>query len=639
MKKIKSPLKQTPHQQAQANNPYYNYLQLGGWDEAQAGIAEQRAAQRKAEQEQLQMQLQQIQLAELKTKQQEGLIVPADTGYNNVDLAIQGASRQLVDQAGSLTAQLKNGEIDTDQYAQKLAIIRSQVPAIGTFKETLSNNMKTYVDALQNGQLSHAMNAEAMDFYGSLMGDNGELQLGATEDGNVALVGLTKGGEQVSIPVAGSGQMPKPILKQPSPYELLKDPIKQLNKEAEFWGPDAADFAAAQLDNVLSQGGSAALKSLAADHYGMSLEDIEALDKQSAEGYSSELEKRVEERWIKDAETLFVDDQINAEQRRQFQIQQQKINTAAQQGGAGGLTANKAWEIAQEEARVQQDTQLLNTAIKNNSYGSLIGKGNIQNVEVSEPGLFATIRDKAAPGTVKLTLKGLDEPLEFKTNDPQLQQILATQLNLGTLQQANPTEGMTALEKIEYYKNQGKSPTKRSPFKQTDNGKKKVNAAEWLRKGQQYGRFKIGDENAKKYAWTNQGDDFIDPNTGERHRYDYLTEEGADEKSLGIGQRVRDAQAKADAAAAADYEAFIKERDEGYAGLGETVQANRARNIANSLAQNKGLPKTEDIQAFIEGHRGRETGKAATPEELAALTDYLERHNLNKELQSLYKSN
>ena len=385
--KLESPFKQTAHERAQANNPYYNYLQLGGWDEAQNEIAAQREQQAKARQSALQEQLSNLQLAELKTKQQEGLIVPANTGYNNIDIAIQGASRQLVDQAGALTAKLKNGEIDTDQYATDLAIIRSQVPAINTFKENLTGNLQGYTEALQNGQISHAMGAEARDFYGTLLGDSGQLQLGATPEGNVALVGFTNGGEEVSIPVQGSGQMPKPILKQPAPYELLKDPIKQLQQQAEFWGPDAQDFAKGQLDNVLTSGGEGALKSLAADHYGYSLEKIEELENTPAEGYSSELERQIEDRWVKSAETMFVNDQINAEQARQFQLQQDRLNAQQQQGGAAASASLLNYQFKQAEN--QQNIQRLNTAAQNPGGFASFNGFNGLNVEYSEPGYFS----------------------------------------------------------------------------------------------------------------------------------------------------------------------------------------------------------------------------------------------------------
>ena len=348
----------------------------------------------------------------------------------------------------------------------------------------------------------------------------------------------------------------------------------------------------------------------------MSLEDIEELSG-PADGYSSALEKKIEEKWVKTAETMFLNDQINAYQNAQLEQQKARINAQAQQGGkpasAALINLQNEYNLNQENnAKVDNAFKVFESTKGSDasSFQALVGTGNIQNIEVNRGGLgFGN------PKSLEITIKGAKEPIPVPIENAAeaLKQILGVQQNM-----YNP--GLQVANAADWYANykQSSSPTKRSPFKQTDNGKKKVNAAEWLRKGQQYGRFKIGDENAKKYAWTNQGDDFIDPNTGERHRYDFLTEEGADEKSLGIGQRVRDAKAKADAAAAADYEAFIKERDEGYAGLGETVQANRARNIANSLAENKGLPKTEDIQAFIEGHRGRETGKAATPEELAA---------------------
>ena len=446
-KKNKSPLKQTAHQQALANNPYYSYLQLGGWDEAQQEIDRRSAERRKAEQDALQNELSNIQLAEMKVKQQQGLIVPADTGYNNVDIAIQNASRQLVDQAGSLTAQLKNGEIDTDQYANKLAIIRSQVPAVNTFKEVLTGNLQNYQQAVADNQISHAMTAEARDFYGSIMNDSGQLQLGATEDGNIALLGLTNGGEEVNIPVGGVNQMYRPILKQPAPQELLRDPMKTLQKEQEFWGPEGVDFAKAQLDNVLNSGGEDALKSLAADHYGYDVDRLEeeymAPPPEGSEA-NSLLEHNIENAWVSQAQGMFINDQQDANQRVQSEIQRQRA-IAQQQQGAGRPSAalidqQNAYNLNQENTN-KVDTALniaLQSATKRSdgtigpitdasAFQNLVGVGGIQGIEIKHGGLGF-----GDPRTIEVMMKGAKEPIPIPIENAAagFKQLLGVQQNL-----------------------------------------------------------------------------------------------------------------------------------------------------------------------------------------------------------------
>ena len=331
-KKNKSPLKQTAHQQAQANNPYYNYLQLGGWDEAQQEIDRRSAERRKAQQEKLQNEIAQFQYADMKAKQTEALVVPANTGYNNVDLAIQTASRQLVDQAGALTAQLKNGEIDTDQYANQLAIIRSQVPEINTFKNTLTEGLTQYQEAIANGTWSKAMPMETMDFYGTLTNDGGSVQLGTTEDGNVALIGTTQGGQEINIPVNSSGRMPKPIIKQPVPSQIYGPLVKELAAdEAGVFDESATEAVKGKLDEVLAAGGENALKSLAVDHYGLDLDDANEKLAVLDEDGVSELEKFVEGKFVEGASKVFRVDQLNAQQQAQNAIAWRKLHNSEEQ--------------------------------------------------------------------------------------------------------------------------------------------------------------------------------------------------------------------------------------------------------------------------------------------------------------------
>ena len=167
-------------------------------------------------------------------------------------------------------------------------------------------------------------------------------------------------------------------------------------------------------------------------------------------------------------------------------------------------------------------------------------------------------------------------------------------------------------------------------------GQEHVSRTDYTRLGELYGEFKTGDENARKYSYVNQGDDFIDPQTGKRHRFGFLQEEGNDEKSLGIGQRVRDARAKADALADADHTAFRTRQEEGYNALSETQRGNRTRNLANALS--KGGRDRGEISDILKKYTGRSTAAAGgfTPDERAQVTNYLESHGDGANLQALY---
>ena len=366
-------------------NPYAgNYSALsqavgGGVKDA---IDEQKAAEdrrREQERQDLNTQIQQNAFAQQKIKQAEALVVPGDTGYNSLDGAINKATRSLADQAGNLTNQLKNNEIDIDQYAQQYATIQSQIPGIKAFKETLTANLQGYQEGLANGQLSKANGLQTNDLYATMMSDDGSLDLGVDEAGRVMFTGQTLGGEPISIPVNGANQMPKPIFKQPSPYELIKPTLTELEKSLNVWDDAATETIKGQLDIVLEEGGEPALKSLAVDHYGISLEEANRLSDEPAENHTNALEKYVEEKFVNDAQIKFKADQLTAAQQADLAFKKQQLYNKQQQGGGNTAAAIKQQnEIIQRE----QNTQILNTAVaggKDKATG-LIGVGGITGV-------------------------------------------------------------------------------------------------------------------------------------------------------------------------------------------------------------------------------------------------------------------
>ena len=216
--RMESPFKQSSF------NPYaYQDKFAGAGDAAAAAIEEQRALEREVrqrEREELQDAMQRQAFAEAKAKQQEALIVAGDTGFNNVDLAVNQASRQLVDQAAALTAQLNKGEITADEWASQTALIRKQVPGINAWKETLTNNLGAYVEATATGGISKAMNPEYMAVYNSLMKDDGTFSLAVNENGQVVFEGTSELGENVSVPVNGMGTVSYTHLTLPTIYSV-----------------------------------------------------------------------------------------------------------------------------------------------------------------------------------------------------------------------------------------------------------------------------------------------------------------------------------------------------------------------------------------------------------------------------------
>ena len=335
-------------------NPYaYQDKFAGAGDAAAAAVAENEA-RRKAfldeEDRELKRQMSQLQFGELKAKQAEALVVPGDTGFNNVDLAINNASRQLVDQAGALTAQLNKGEISVDDWASQTALIRSQVPGVKQWKETLNTNLGQYTQALANGQLSDAMDPSSMDLYGTLLKDDGRLNLAVNDQGQVVFEGTTEGGSPVSIPVNGSANMPKPVLKQPSPYEIMKEPLKEFNNQG--WSEDVAEFSRQQLDSVLAKGGDQALLSMAVDHMGIPANEARELANMEADGYTSALEQQVEEKWVEDARAIHIYDQ---QKQQKALLEAKKLELQQQRLEATTATQNRQLDYTERNLDLQED--------------------------------------------------------------------------------------------------------------------------------------------------------------------------------------------------------------------------------------------------------------------------------------------
>ena len=400
----RSPLKRMSPFKQLSNNPYayQNYTSLQG----AADTVEQLQADKRASEERARNQeLQRLQLGEIKAKQQEAFIVPADTGFNEVDLAINQASRGLVDQAGALTAQLKKGDIDTDEYATKLAKIRSQVPAVKQFKDTLTGNLNNYLEASKNGQISEAMDPKARAFYLALSSPEQDSTLGVDEEGNVTFTGTfvdptdPEGLPQpFSYPASGIGQMPKPVLKQPGPTETLKKPMAELSKRLNAWDDvESADFAKQQLDAVIEQGGDGALKSLALDHFkdekefrGKTSAEITALaDEPAPEGSdaSNLLEHMVEQSWVGTAKSMFVTDKL-AQEKEQLAnaINQQRLD-ALEKGvnnPSGGLTPNQQAVQQQRQAISNFIGKTLQTALPEGGEVDVAALNALQDAKIQE---------------------------------------------------------------------------------------------------------------------------------------------------------------------------------------------------------------------------------------------------------------
>ena len=158
----------------QINRGRVNYAtlsdEIGG--SVEEAIAQNRErADREAEQaRQAQLdEMRQLQLASIKQNQYESLQIAGDTGVPSFDQHLQSASRMLVDKQAGLVNQLKNGEINTDDFAVASAQIKGEIPNLKATKQALSTFQTNYQGLLEADELSGANDGQAGMLYNCLL--------------------------------------------------------------------------------------------------------------------------------------------------------------------------------------------------------------------------------------------------------------------------------------------------------------------------------------------------------------------------------------------------------------------------------------------------------------------------------------
>lgn len=272
-------------------------------------IAQQREARDRAIEDERKArmdEMQQMQLAQLKANQYEALSVPGDTSIPSADQYLQQASRDLIDMQSNYVNQLKNGEIDTDEFARLSAQVKTQVPQLQATKQALTDFQANYSTLLQEDKLSESNSDLPGKLYNAIT--TGDMQITPNpETGEMMIVGADG---ELNMPLSQVGRLPKPTPKQPELSQLVQPTVAAQDYTTDTFNPESVR---AQLDSMLAGGdlqSEKTLKAIAVDSLGMTLEEANALMNEElpeADNYgnTNRLEQKVEMAMINEARQQF----------------------------------------------------------------------------------------------------------------------------------------------------------------------------------------------------------------------------------------------------------------------------------------------------------------------------------------------
>tara|TARA_R110000824_G_scaffold46255_1_gene133112 strand:+ start:1147 stop:2559 length:1413 start_codon:yes stop_codon:yes gene_type:complete len=343
-------------QYAPGQNPYDTYVSLeGAAKDIEADIERSQVVKQREEQKRLR----DMQLADIKSKNMQGLMLSSETAYEPLQNYMQSMSRNLVDQYSDLVIKFDNGDIDSTYFAAETTKLQGQVPQVKGMVDAISATAGSYAEGLTNGTLSGAIPVDQEMYFQAILDNRGNF---AVDDNNILVFqGETADGTPFSIPANKLNQMPQPIGKVDDFQSLILPTVETMMQpkersiggrvvNASVLGPTADNPAgsqewqngiAASFDKFLDIYKEDGLKSLAVDHAGYTIEEMnDALNSGSYEGpdgeqFSSRLEYDMERLYHdKAAENYVYKEMENANQlandnkRIALQIQQQNADTA-----------------------------------------------------------------------------------------------------------------------------------------------------------------------------------------------------------------------------------------------------------------------------------------------------------------------
>lgn len=366
---------------APGQNPYDTYLSLDGAAQSiDADIERGRKNQARDEQKRLR----EMQLADIKSKNMAGLMVSSETQYEPLQSYMQDMSRNLVDKYSGLVSQLEKGEIDSTYFAAESAKLQGQVPQVKKMVDAISGTAGQYSEGLAQGTLSGAIPKDQEMYFQAILDNKGSF--GIDENNILVFQGETADGEPFSIPANKLNQMPQPIGKVDDFQALVLPTVNTLMQPSErsiggrvvmssVPGPTPDNPAgsqewqngiAASFDTFLKTYKENGLKSLAVDHAGYSMEEMnDALNSGSYEGpdgeqYSSRLEYEMEKMYTQKANENYEVKQYESFQQLTAERQQRQLTIS---------------EANAQTARINSQTNTNRGGTEGERYQRSTGKG------------------------------------------------------------------------------------------------------------------------------------------------------------------------------------------------------------------------------------------------------------------------
>lgn len=360
-------------------NPYDTYVSLDSAAQSiDADIARSQLIQERAEQKRLR----EMQLADIKSKNMAGLMMSSETEYQPLQSYMQDMSRNLVDKYSGLVSQLEKGEIDSTYFAAESAKLQGQVPQVKQMVDAISGTAGAYAEGLAQGTLSGAIPKDQEMYFQAILDNRGSF--GIDENNVLVFEGETADGEPFSIPANKLNQMPQPIGKVDDFQALVLPTVNTLMQPSErsiggrvvmssVPGPTPENPAgsqewqngiAASFDAFLDTYKENGLKSLAIDHAGYSMEEMnDALNSGSYEGpdgeqYSSRLEYEMEKLYTQKANENYEVKQYESFQQLTAERQQRQLTISE----ANAQTSRMNAINAQNQGRTQTERENIQTA-------------------------------------------------------------------------------------------------------------------------------------------------------------------------------------------------------------------------------------------------------------------------------------
>lgn len=274
------------------------------------------------------MEMEDFAMATLKRKEYQGLQIPADGEYEDIDARYQQAARQIPDAWADIVAKGVSGEFSAEQVAMGQANLTKQVGDLKNLKANVTAERDQVMGMIKNGEVSSFNTVEEVDYATTLLLPNNGLKI-ETDGRNMYLKGKTaSNGDDINIALSKYGQHPQLTKKAADPRAAIKGINKIAYDRDQATSVDNADLVDSWKDsyaNLTDQLGEKGSKGLAMDWMDFSREEVEELSNgntNNVEGgykpegsdttYSSELDFLMEEKYLQMGQDTFLNSRNQA---------------------------------------------------------------------------------------------------------------------------------------------------------------------------------------------------------------------------------------------------------------------------------------------------------------------------------------